>query len=119
MKFYGEHAADRDKFEIIAFHDDTAKSIAEIDRKLKEKGIIETYWGGKNLPFPVLVDATRSTINGWGIRAFPTNVLIDPDGKLVKRGSLEMLKTKLPAPPATSTAPATDGKASDGATSAP
>ncbi len=95
IKFYEEHADQRDKFEIIAFHDASAKTIAEIDQKLKEKDVFDKYWFGKNLPFPVLVDDTRTTIDGWGIRAFPTIVLIDPDGKLVKGGSLEMLKTEL------------------------
>ena len=95
IKFYEEHADQRDKFEIIAFHDASAKTIAEIDQKLKEKDVFNKYWFGKNLPFPVLVDDTRSTIDGWGIRSFPTLVLIDPDGKLVRGGSFEMLKEKL------------------------
>ena len=43
----------------------------------------------------MLVDDTRSTIDGWGIRLYPTTVLIDPDGKLVRGGSFEMLKEKL------------------------
>ena len=57
--------------------------------------MIEKAWGGKSLPFPVLLDETRSTIDGWGIRAFPTIVLIDPEGKLVRGGSEKMLEEKL------------------------
>ena len=95
IKFYEEHADQRGKFEIIAFHDNSAKTIEEIDEKLKEKDVPNKYWAGKNLPFPVLVDDTRSTIDGWGIRSFPTLVLIDPDGKLVKGRAFDMLKEKL------------------------
>ncbi len=95
IKFYEKNADKRDKFEILAFHDSSAKSVKEIDEKLREKDVLNEHWSGKNLPFPVLVDDTRSTIDGWGIRAFPTIVLIDPQGRLVKGGSLKMLKEKL------------------------
>lgn len=95
MKLYDDYRDVRDHFEILAFHDASAKTVAEIDAKLRERNVIADRWGGRNLPFPVLVDDTRSTIDGWGIRAYPTIVLIDPEGKLVKRGSERMLAEKL------------------------
>lgn len=94
---YEDYADLRDHFEIVAFHDASAKSIKEIDAKLAERDVINTKWDGKNLPFPVLVDETRGTIDGWGIRAFPTLVLIDPDGKVVKGSAEHLLKEKLDA----------------------
>lgn len=57
---------------------------------LKEKGIIEKRWAGRPLPFPVLLDSTGATIKNFGIRAYPTILLIDPDGKLFKSGHHEV-----------------------------
>ena len=61
---------------------------------MKEKGIIEKVWK-KDLPFPVLLDASGKTIKRWGISAYPTLVLIDPEGNLVKGGGERMLEQKL------------------------
>ena len=55
IKFYETHADLREHFEILAFHDSSAKTIAEIDQKLRDGDVIEKVWDGKNLPFPVLV----------------------------------------------------------------
>jgi hypothetical protein len=96
MKFYEAHAADRDRFEILAFHDAQAKDFATLDAKLKP--ISKQAWGGKMLPFPILLDATGETIKTWGVHAFPTVVLIDPQGRIVRGGSMELLETKLAEP---------------------
>jgi hypothetical protein len=93
IKFYEEHAAQRDDFEILAFHDAKVKSFAELDPKLEP--LIQGPWQGKSLPFPILLDASGKTIKDWGVFGFPTTVLIDPDGHLVEGGSEEMLKDKL------------------------
>ena len=95
MDLYDEFDKQRDHFEIIAFHDPRAKTIAEIDQQLKSRNIIDGVWGGRNLPFPVLVDASRDTMGLWGIRFFPTVVLIDPEGNLVRGGNEEMLEQEL------------------------
>ena len=84
IKLYGDYADLRDRFEIIAFHDNSVKSISEAYEKLKAVPIIKEKWGMDELPFPVLLDDTPSTIEGWGLRAFPTTVLIDPDGRLMQ-----------------------------------
>jgi len=100
MKFYEEHEKDRDKFEIIAFHDARASSIEDMEKKLKDRGIVEKKWGGKDLPFPVLIDSTGETIKAYGISAFPTMVLIDPKGNLVgKSNERELLKKIMEEPP--------------------
>lgn len=93
MDLYEKYKDKRHMFEIVAFHDASAKTFEELDQKL-EKTISER-WKGKNLPFPVLLDATGETIKTYGIRAFPTLLLIDPDGKLVKGGGEAMLEQKL------------------------
>ena len=79
----------RDEFVILAFHDGSVASFEELDEKLAP--IIENSWKGKPLPFPILLDSTGETIKTWGIRAFPTAVLIDPEGKIVSKAGDETL----------------------------
>jgi hypothetical protein len=90
IDLYEAHAAHRDQFEIIAFHDDTAKNFAELDEKLKR--IKKAAWGGKDLPFPILLDETGETIKTFGVNKFPTTILIDPDGKLVGESDESVLE---------------------------
>ena len=97
IRLYEEHRDHRDKFEILAFHDATVKSFEELDAKLVP--VRKTYWQDKPLPFPILLDATGQTIQDYGIHAFPTVILIDPEGRLVKGGGEAMLESKLPPIP--------------------
>lgn len=96
MDFYAAHQADRDRFEVLAFHDQTAKSFAELDDKLKP--VIGKQWQGRSLPFPILLDATAKTVRAYGIQGYPTLLLIDPEGRIVKGGNEAMLAEKLRAP---------------------
>lgn len=91
IDFYTEHDRD-ERFEIVAFHDASVGSLAELDAKLKQRGIAEKHWKGRELPFPVLIDKTGATIEQFGVRAFPTVLLVDPEGKLVgmTRGVTEL-----------------------------
>ena len=97
IDLYEAHKDHRDKFEFLAFHDGTVKDFAELDKKLERPR--QAYWGGRDLPFPVLLDATGRTIKEWDIHAFPTTVLIDPEGKLVGQAGEEELEAKLPPLP--------------------
>ena len=82
IDFYDDHASDRDKFEVVAFHDKQAIDFNQLDEKLKP--IIAQSWRGRPLPFPILLDTTGETIKNFGIRAFPTVLLVDPEGHLVR-----------------------------------
>ena len=97
IDFYEDHAADRDKFEILAFHDGTVKDFSEMDAKTERTR--KTLWHGRDLPFPILLDAQNgergATVKAYDIHAFPTTILIDPEGKLVGRAGPELLATKL------------------------
>ena len=97
IDFYEDHKADRDKFEILAFHDAQAKNFAELDKNLEP--IIKNSWGGRPLPFPILLDSTGETVTKFGIRAFPTILLIDPEGRLVGEATEEELEKHLPPIP--------------------
>jgi thiol-disulfide isomerase/thioredoxin len=91
---YEDHDRHRDKFEVIAIHVHHAKTFAEVDAKLPN--IKERFWRGKDLPFPVLLDATGKTADLYGISGYPTGVLVDPDGKLVGDATAAELEEKLP-----------------------
>ena len=95
MEFYAAHEADRDRFEVLAFHDPSAKTLAEMDEKLKP--VIEKQWKGKSLPFPILLDKSGVTVKQYGIQGYPTILLIDPEGRIVKGGNEAMLAEKLKA----------------------
>ncbi len=80
---------------IIGIHDDSIKSMKELNEKLS--GLSEKRWDGKEIPFVVALDGggnckiegTKLTVRGattaaYGIQSFPTMVLIDKEGKVVK-----------------------------------
>jgi thiol-disulfide isomerase/thioredoxin len=95
MQFYEEHAKQRDRFEILSFCLDPEgelKSLADMDRSLKP--VIEHVWGGKTIPFPILLDNTFATWESFGLAGMGTTLLIDPEGNLVD-GGLDLLKQKL------------------------
>ena len=95
MKLYDEFADLRERFEILAFHDPSAKTFKKLDPKLLK--FRKYLWNGKDLPFPILLDSTGKTVKTYGISCFPTLILIDPDGKVVRGGSERMLEQKLEA----------------------
>lgn len=106
IDFYEEHEADRDKFEILALHDGSVKDLAAMDAKTEATK--KSVWRGRDLPFPVLLDAGTgddegaghgATVDALQIQAFPTSLLVDPDGILVGQTNAEMLAKKLPPIP--------------------
>jgi thiol-disulfide isomerase/thioredoxin len=104
IDLYEDHSGERDKFEVLAFHDGTVKDFAEMDAKTEQTK--RSLWRDRNLPFPILLDAPKgdrgATIEAFGIVGFPTTILIDPDGKLIGQVSPAALESKLtPIPLAT------------------
>ena len=94
MKFYEEHEAPRDRFEILVLYMDVegeVKSVSELDKRLH--AVIQNVWG-KPLQFPVLLDPSFTTMERYGSPGFGTLILIDPQGNLVK-GDETVLAVKL------------------------
>jgi peroxiredoxin len=97
MAFYEAHKAQRDRFEILAFccdFSETLPDIAALERQLSH--VKKAVWGGKDLPFPVLLDNTFQTYERFGLEGngVSATLLIDPEGKLVE-GDLKALEKKL------------------------
>ena len=94
VKFYEDHATERDRFEILSIcidEDGDIKSMADLDQKLQP--IIDHVWH-KPLPFPILLDPTFTTWERFGLPGMGTVILIDPEGRLVK-GDETVLAEKL------------------------
>jgi hypothetical protein len=84
MDFADDHAADRDKFVILAVHERNVTDFAMLDRKLEP--IIRRAWRGRPLPFPILLDTSGAMIKDYGVNGFPTARLLDPEGRVVDFG---------------------------------
>lgn len=93
FRLHDDFAALGDRFEILAIHDTSVKSFEELDELLEPYA--EEWWDGREFPFPVLLDATGETVKRYGIRAWPTVVLIDPEGRIVDDGTAELLEDVL------------------------
>src|SRR3990172_8585145 len=89
MAFYEKYKDLRGRFEILAIHIG-AKTLTELDEKLKP--ISEQHWQGRTLPFPVLVDGAGKTAKAYGIWGIPFDLLLDPEGHIVKGGGLKLLE---------------------------
>ena len=89
-RFYQEHAADRGRFEILAICNckEHPATIQEYDRLIEP--VMNESWGGKPLPFPVLLDRGKETNDTYGIESYPTTLLVDPEGNLV--GEVDLAK---------------------------
>ena len=75
-----------DQAVVIAFHDDSVASLEELDEKLAK--IKKDSWRGRDVPFPLLLDKTGTTFRAFEIQQLPTQVLLDPEGRLVARGEV-------------------------------
>ena len=79
--FYRDFADRRERFEIVALHSGGVRSFDELaDRLRTRRGAVRL----EDLPFPVLLDAEGRTMKRWELTSFPTQLLIDPQGRLVR-----------------------------------
>ncbi len=91
IEIYDKFKDKRDKFEIVAYHSHSATvDLADSDKKLQTA--ITQYWGGKNLPFPVVLGSENDkTWKTWGVPDVRSFLLINPEGNLVP-GDVETLR---------------------------
>lgn len=93
IAFYDQHAAARDRFEIVAVHSSDGESFQAIHGAYDR--LVARAWGGKTLPFPMVFDSTGETQKRWGIEAMPMSLLVDPQGRMVGPGTIADLAAKL------------------------
>lgn len=90
IEFYREfHDAG---LEVVAVHTATDNSPEQFDKRLASAS--EENWGGRPLPFPVAIDAAKEgkekppsygkITSSYGIHSWPTAVLIDRKGRVVR-----------------------------------
>ena len=91
IDFYEKNAAARTNFEIIAVHSADGASFAAIQSAY---GRLVNVWG-KSIPFPMIFDSTGQTHKRWGIEAYPTHLLIDPQGRMLGAATLADLAARL------------------------
>lgn len=87
MAFDDKHKADRSRYAILTMHCGAGRmpdNFSAIDTKLPE--LEKSLWNGRKFPFPILIDSTGRTQKAYGINAYPTAILIDPDGNIVAQG---------------------------------
>ncbi len=101
IDFYQTRSSQRDQFEVLSICDTTQEeiqTIIELSPILQD--LQERTWGGKPLPFPVLLDDGSRTADTYGISGRPSSFLIDPEGNLVNTlpdSPFDYLKKKLDA----------------------
>ncbi|HWB14365.1 MAG TPA: redoxin domain-containing protein [Pirellulales bacterium] len=81
IDFVDTHAADSDRFVVLAVHDPQATDFAALDEKLQP--IVRRTWHGRSIPFPILLDKSGRMVEDYGVERWPTAVLIDPEGRVV------------------------------------
>ncbi len=95
IDFYNDNAKHHNRFEVIGVCIDiTGKidNVKELDSQLRP--IREKVWGGKRIPFPIVLDNTFNTWERFGIPGLGTAVLVDPRGNIVE-GGVESLRQAL------------------------
>ncbi len=100
MAFHEHHKAQADRFEILAFccdFSETLRDIRGLERQLEP--VKKAVWGGKDLPFPVLLDNTFQTYERFGLEGNGVSnlLLIDPQGRLIE-GDLKTLARHIDPP---------------------
>ncbi len=95
IAFYNDNAEHRSRFEVIGICIDITgeiNSVKNLDSKLSP--VRDKVWGGKGIPFPIVLDNTFRTWERFGITGLGTDVLIDPRGNFVE-GGVEALREVL------------------------
>ena len=93
MAIYDDHPDERDDYVVLTVHAPDGKSFAEVDEKLVP--IVRDIWGGRMMPFPILLDADGKIQKTFGVSHWPTTLLFDPEGKLVGEVQPEDVAKKL------------------------
>jgi len=81
-KWRDKHPNEEPPYAIVLLHTGAAKSLGDLDAKIEEAGLRKKHWGGRALPFPILIDPDRKTAKSWKLRWNCQTMLFDPEGRL-------------------------------------
>lgn len=80
----------RDKYEaqglvVLAIHDDSVKTLEKMNEKMEP--VLRTVFGGNHPKLPMALDSPgeKNVFNSYGIYAIPAVMLIDQQGRVVRR----------------------------------
>jgi len=83
IKLYEMYKDNKDVV-IIGIHNDSVESIEELKKKLKP--IRKQWWNDSSLPFLIALDGgDEGTTSAYGVHSWPTTLLLDMQGKIVKK----------------------------------
>jgi len=83
----------RDEFAIVIVHTQhpEVSNLEDLEPLLYGPGgISERYWKGRRLPFPLVFDGTGRSYDPYEVLGY-FEMLIDPEGNLVRGGNTDML----------------------------
>gem|GEM_PF-5433166 len=88
---YKEHQDHHDQFELIAIHDSSVKSFADLDERME--AILGEAWPAPE--FPLAIDKDNETRTAFSVSGNPSYLVISPEGRIVG-DSLRELEKNLP-----------------------
>lgn len=109
------HPGEEPPYAIVLLHSGDTADVAELNAEIEKKGFRDEYFGGKPLPFPILLDENAQTVKDWQPRWSSDVLLFDPGGLYVDRASPELLERaatgEVPTPTPVTIAPAAKRRA--------
>jgi len=78
IDFHQQHPELRDTLQIVAIHHNGPGAIEQLEQELV--GIRKQYWKDRDLPFPLIVDATARSADAYAVNEVPKAVLVNPRG---------------------------------------
>jgi len=94
LELHETFADRRDEFTVLLMHarHPVVANLADVDSVFYSNGgVAERYWQGRRLPFPFLFDGANATWEAFGTLGY-FEALVDPEGRLVRGGGVEMLR---------------------------
>ena len=93
IDLYEQYPDRREEFAIVIVHTQhpEVSDLEDLEPLLYGPGgIAELYWNGRRLPFPLVFDGSGRSFDAYGTLGY-FEMLIDPDGRLVRGGDTVML----------------------------
>jgi len=91
-KWREAHPGEDPPYAIVLLHSGDTADVEHLNAEIERKGFRDDYFGGKPLPFPILLDENAQTVKDWQPRWSSDVLLFDPGGRYVDRADPELLE---------------------------